>query len=280
MAKPVKTSGSGGSGGSGKKSGGTKGVTLNGTEGADTLFGGAGNDTLYGNGGNDSLYGYDGNDYLVGGDGDDFLDGGSNYDQMDGGAGNDTYVVDHASDFIVERYDGGIDTVLSSISYTIMNSEIENLTLIGDGAIDGVGTFVDNRLTGNSASNRLDGREGNDVIDGKGGADVLIGGSGADTFAFTTAIGGGNVDQILDFEAGIDRIALDGSVFGGLAAGALDPSVFAIGSSAADADDRIVYDPATGILSFDADGIGGAEAIAFATLQPGLDLSAASFIVI
>ena len=166
MAKPVKTSDTGGSGGSTRKSGGTKGVTRTGTAGADNLVGGEGNDTLYGYGGNDSLFGYGGNDYLVGGDGDDFLDGGTNYDQMDGGAGNDTYVVDHVSDFIVERFDGGTDTVLSSISYQIMNDQIENLALTGGGATDGSGTWLDNQLTGNAAANRLDGREGNDLIDG------------------------------------------------------------------------------------------------------------------
>ena len=276
MAKPVKTTGSGGSG---KKSGSTKGVTLTGTEGADTLFGGPGNDTLDGRGGNDRLYGLDGNDYLFGGAGDAFLDGGSNYDHMDGGAGNDTYVVDHVNDYIVERYDGGTDTVLSSISYQIINSEIENLTLIGDAAIDGIGHYGDNRLTGNGAANRLDGGWGNDIIDGKGGNDVLVGGPGADAFVFTTAIGVGNVDTILDFEAGTEWIALDDAVFVGLAPGALDPSAFVVGTAAADADDRIIYDPTTGVLSFDADGVGGADAIAFAVLQPNLDLSAAAFVV-
>ncbi|HEX8654203.1 MAG TPA: calcium-binding protein [Allosphingosinicella sp.] len=270
--------GGGGKSGGGGKTGGTKGVTLVGTEAADALRGGDGNDVLDGRGGNDALYGGAGNDYLIGGLGDDRLDGGTNYDQMDGGAGNDTYVVDHASDFVIERIDGGTDSVESSVSYALM-PELENLALTGGAAIDGTGSWRDNQLGGNGAANRLDGREGNDVIDGGLGADALTGGLGADLFAFTAALGGGNVDTIADFAAGSDRIALDDAVFAGLAPGALAAGAFATGA-AADADDRIVYDPTTGALSFDADGLGGAAAATFATLQPGLALGAADIVVI
>ena len=56
--------------------------------------------------------------------------------------------------------------------------------------------------------------------------------------------------------AGTDRIALDDAVFTGLGLGALNANAFVIGTAAADADDRIVYDSATGALSFDADGTG------------------------
>ena len=255
----------------------TKPLNLVGTEGAETIVGGEGNDIIDGRGGNDYLLGAGGNDYLIGGTGDDRLDGGTNYDQMDGGAGNDTFVVDHVSDFVIERIDGGTDTVLSSVSYTL-NPQLENLTLTGAGLIDGTGTWLDNQLTGNIASNRIDGREGNDLIDGGLGADTLTGGLGADTFAFTSALGGG-VDRILDFVSGTDRIALDDARFSGLALGALPAGAFQVGA-AVDADDRILYNPATGALSFDADGAGGAGALIFATVQPGLAIGAADFIVI
>jgi Ca2+-binding RTX toxin-like protein len=256
-----------------------KGVRRTGTEGADILTGTDGNDTLEGRGGNDNLFGGAGNDYLLGGLGDDRLDGGTNYDQMDGGAGNDTYVVDHASDFIIERTDGGTDSVQSSVSFTLF-PELENLTLTGTAAINGTGSWRDNSLTGNAGANRIEGREGNDTIDGGAGADILVGGLGADLFAFTTALGGGNVDSIADFAPGVDRIALDDAVFAGLAPGALNPAAFVAGTAAADADDRIVYDRATGTLSYDADGLGGLDAVTFATLQPGADLTAAGIVVI
>lgn len=266
---------------SGAKGGGkpVKGLTLFGTEGADTLTGNDGNDILDGRAGDDRLFGGLGNDYLVGREGDDILDGGSNYDQMDGGFGNDVFVVDHLGDYIIERIDGGTDTVLSSVGWTLI-PEVENLTLTGAASIHGIGSWRDNQLTGNAAANRLDGREGNDLIDGGAGADLLIGGLGADVFAFTAPLGLGNVDSIVDFEPGADRIALDDALFAGLALGALPAEAFRVGTAAADMDDRILYDPATGTLSFDADGLGGAEAVAFATLQPGLAIGAADFIVV
>ncbi|HEV2818425.1 MAG TPA: calcium-binding protein [Allosphingosinicella sp.] len=270
---------SGAKSGAGKTTGRIKGVNLVGTEGGEALVGGEGNDVLDGRGGNDLLLGAGGNDYLIGRDGDDRLDGGANYDQMDGGAGNDTYVVDHGGDLIVERAGEGVDTVLSSVSYAL-NLELEHLALTGNGSIDGIGNYRDNQLTGNAAANRLDGREGNDAIDGGQGADVLTGGLGADVFAFTAPLGAGNVDAILDFAPGVDRIALDDATFAGLAPGVLPIEAFRVGAAAEDADDRILYDPATGTLSFDADGIGGLDAVAFATVQPALAIAASDFAVI
>jgi Ca2+-binding RTX toxin-like protein len=64
-------------------------------------------------------------------------------------------------------------------------------------------------------------------------------------------------------------------IVGNLAAGA-----FRTGTAAQDGDDRIIYDPVTGALLFDMDGIGGAAAVQFATLNAGLNLSAADFQVI
>jgi Ca2+-binding RTX toxin-like protein len=68
-------------------------------------------------------------------------------------------------------------------------------------------------------------------------------------------------------------------VFAGLAPGGLPAGAFRTGSSAQDADDRIIYDAATGALYFDGDGNGGGAAIQFATLGTGLSLAASDFIV-
>ena len=62
--------------------------------------------------------------------------------------------------------------------------------------------------------------------------------------------------------------------------GALGANAFHTGSAAHDADDRIIYDSATGQLFFDADGSGGGAAVQFATLSPGLGLTASDFQVI
>ena len=64
-------------------------------------------------------------------------------------------------------------------------------------------------------------------------------------------------------------------LMGGLYAGA-----FHVGAAAADADDNVIYNSVTGALMFDADGSGAGAAIQFATLQAGLALTAADFLVI
>lgn len=264
------------------KGGGTKTQKFGivGTELADSIYGTERNDTIDARGGNDNIFAGGGNDFIVGGAGDDVINGGSGYDHMDGGAGNDTYVVDNGSDLIVERIDGGTDTVVTFINFQLFHSELENLTLAGGTAYAGFGNYRDNQLTGNGIGNRLEGKEGNDVIDGRDGGDVLVGGLGADTFAFSTAPSAANVDQILDFQAGVDKIALDDAAFAGLAPGALAAEAFAVGTAAADADDRILFDAATGAIRFDADGVGGVEAVLFATVQAGVVLTASDFAVI
>ena len=85
---------------------------------------------------------------------------------------------------------------------------------------------------------------------------------------------------IVDFAAGTDKIALDDAVFTGLGLGALTASAFVTGTAAGDADDRIIYDSATGQLYFDADGNGAGAAILFATLQGAPALTASDFLVI
>jgi Ca2+-binding RTX toxin-like protein len=107
-----------------------------------------------------------------------------------------------------------------------------------------------------------------------------MGRAGNDIFAFTTALGAGNVDQVGDFVAGTDKVQLENAIFTGLAAGALPAGAFVTGTAAADASDRIIYNNATGALLFDVDGVGGAAAVQFATLQSLPAISAADFVVI
>ena len=145
-----------------------------------------------------------------------------------------------------------------------------------------------NGLTGNGAANTLTGRLGNDVIDGGagddslyggGGNDSLRGGTGSDGFYFDTAPNAAaNVDQILDFDVLADTIFLDRSVFAGIPAnGPLHAGGFREGTAARDADDRILYDSATGNIFYDADGNGAGAAIQFAQVTPGTALTSLDF---
>ena len=111
-------------------------------------------------------------------------------------------------------------------------------------------------------------------------ADTLSGFAGIDTFAFTTALGAGNIDLIADFQKGVDKIAIDNAIFTGLAAGALSADAFRAAAAAGDASDRILYNAANGALLFDPDGNGVLAAIHFATLQGAPALGAGDFIVI
>lgn len=156
-------------------------VTVNGrytiikgyTNGADVLNGTAFDDEMNGKGGNDRLYGGAGNDILDGGGG-----GQLDVDIMSGGSGDDTYIVDSTRDQVSENTGDGIDTVRSSVSYTL-SAAVENLVLLGT-AVEGIGNATDNEITGNGVNNTLTGMAGHDSIFGGGGADTIYGGNGGD----------------------------------------------------------------------------------------------------
>ncbi|MFJ5488029.1 calcium-binding protein [Hansschlegelia beijingensis] len=209
---------------------------------------------------------------LTGNAGANDLDGGAGADTMTGGLGDDDYYVDNAGDRVIETKDQGLDRVYSSVTFSLAGQHVERLALTGLANVNGTGNSLDNQLVGNGGSN---------VLDGGGGKDRLAGGAGADTFAFTTAIKASNVDTITDFVAADDTIRLENGVFVGLATGALAAGAFYVGAAAHDADDRIIYDQASGSLFFDRDGTGGAyAAVRFAILENQTAITAADFVVV
>jgi Ca2+-binding RTX toxin-like protein len=123
-------------------------------------------------------------DHINGGGGNDTLDGRGGNDVLKGGAGNDTYIID-AGDLVDETTGSGIDTIRAAFTLDLDNTDhvrgvIENLTLVGAGAVDGTGTTGSNVMTGNAGANRLMGDGGNDTLFGFGGNDTLDGGLGID----------------------------------------------------------------------------------------------------
>jgi trimeric autotransporter adhesin len=118
---------------------------------------------------------------LTGNAGNNTLNGGVGNDTMAGGAGNDTYVVDATGDVVNEAANEGTDLVQSAVSWTL-GANVENLTLTGTSATNGIGNGLANVITGNSANNRLEGGAGHDTLVGGGGVDTLVGGIGDDSY--------------------------------------------------------------------------------------------------
>ncbi len=124
------------------------------------------------------------------------VDGGAGADTLRGLDGNDTYVVDESV-----TGSGGIDTVLSSITFSLADSvhakgPIENLVLTGTGAINGTGNALANHITGNSAANVLDGGTGADTLVGGLGNDVYVVDNAGDVVSEASALAG-EIDTVL-----------------------------------------------------------------------------------
>jgi serralysin len=143
----------------------------------ENLQGSGFGDALYGNTGDNALKGGAGSDKLYGDKGNDVLDGGSGADAMFGQVGNDIYYVNSSKDIVSEKAGEGLDTVRSSVSWTLTSS-VEQLRLLGQVNINGIGNELNNLLVGNGGDNRLN---------GGAGSDRLIGGSGTDTASYSNA---------------------------------------------------------------------------------------------
>jgi Ca2+-binding RTX toxin-like protein len=144
------------------------------------------------------------------------------------------------------------------------------------------GTSAHDRILGNVGKDVLKGRAGHDTLGGGIGRDTLYGGAGHDVFVFDSKLNKKtNVDFIGDFSSRDDAIHLNHAIFTKLGKiGKLKKAFFKVSESAEDANDYLVYNRETGILSYDADGLGSKKAIAFAKFNAGTLLKASDFIVI
>ncbi|RZI57229.1 MAG: hypothetical protein EOP37_21080 [Rubrivivax sp.] len=149
-----------------------------------------------GNALNNMITGNAANNTLSGGAGNDTLDGGAGNDTMNGGTGDDVFVVGATSDVVNELANEGIDTVQSSVNWTL-SSNLEHLMLTGT-ATSGTGNASNNALTGNAGANTLTGAAGNDTLQGGLGNDSLVGGAGADVYVYNK---GDGTDTIQDSDS-------------------------------------------------------------------------------
>jgi Ca2+-binding RTX toxin-like protein len=133
---------------------------------------------------------------------DNVMVGNSAANQLTGGAGNDTYVIG-AGDTVIEAANAGIDTVQTSVAWTL-GTNVENLTLTGTAAVSGTGNALANVLIGNAGNNILTGGDGNDTLSGGKGNDALNGGIGNDIFQVAR---GDGQDTITDASGTGDRLS-------------------------------------------------------------------------
>jgi Ca2+-binding RTX toxin-like protein len=129
----------------------------------------------------DNFIGSNLQDTLKGGAGNDIFTGAGGKDSLVGGKGHDIYIVKTTGDTIAEQTTEGLDTVETSVDYSLETiANVEYLTLTGKANLKGTGNNINNRITGNSANNSLIGNAGNDTLVGNAGNDSLQGGEGKD----------------------------------------------------------------------------------------------------
>lgn len=289
------------------------GVVLIGTDGEEMIVGTDGNDIIDGKAGIDILMGGAGNDILSS-SGSSWLYGDSGKDTFnltggwhviaDWNSAEDTLNVSFGSRVSVVTHLSSNDFTLT----TAQNISVENANnagtiflsgyysndrLTGSAGVDILyGDSGDDVLIGNAGNDNLDGGQGNDTLlggagddtlNGGDGNDTLTGGAGSDTF---TLFGNNQVDRlgittITDFVSGFDKIMLINSDIYNYnnprSSFLADELVQGAGAVALDANDHFIFDSTTGVLSFDSDGNGAAEAVQFATLQGVTQLSIEDF---
>ena len=196
-------------------SGGGGNDTLEGGEGSDLLSGDQGDDILVGGGsfdsadysnsgagvtvdlsiivgqntiasGVDTLSGIEGligsfhADVLRGDGGNNLLDGRTGADTLQGRGGDDSYQVDNVGDVVIEEVDGGLDSITSTVNFSLP-ANVEILSLVSDSAATtATGNALNNTLLGNFQANDLSGGSGDDFIAGNSGSDILRGDDGQD----------------------------------------------------------------------------------------------------
>ena len=279
---------------------------LAGLAGADALDGGLGTDTAtyaasaasvnvslatgHGGGGDaqgDTLINIEN---LTGSAFNDTLEGNAGNNVLAGGVGIDLASFEHAAAGVnvslavtaaQNTLGAGTDTLsgFENLTGSAFNDTLTGSMALLTSFMGGAGNDI---INGGAGNDTLQGGAGTDTLKGGTGNDTLTGGMDADYFVFDTALNAlTNVDDLTDFEVGIDQIGLENSIFTKLAAtGALSADFFHVGAGAADLNDFIIYDDATGALYYDSNGSASGHQVQFAHLDPGLTLTHSDFFVV
>ncbi|WP_409026377.1 calcium-binding protein [Janthinobacterium sp. SUN098] len=131
----------------------------------------------------------------------DVINGTAGADLLEGLGGDDTYYVNHSGDFIVERGNGGNDTVYTSVDYTVADN-VEYVRLASAGL----------KVTGSAYNNNVFyvDTPGGNVLDGAGaGNSVTYSGASTGVTAVFAPVGGP-----LTARPGVDVLSNFGMLFG------------------------------------------------------------------
>jgi uncharacterized protein len=233
-------------------------------------------------------------------------------DRIYGTDGDNVFAPGAGSDIVYAE--GGVDTLDYSAAAGAVFADISAFTVFESTAVTGIvsagstflstdyvfafenltGSAFGDRLYGNAEANTINGGAGDDIIYGGAGADVLIGGlgndaligeagadimtggGGADRFFFSTPLDG-VVDIITDFGNGVDQLFIQRTAFG-LAPGS-SVNLVVNGPATVLLAPTFLYNSASGVLSFDADGSGAGAAVDFANIGPNIGLSVGDIVL-
>lgn len=262
--------------------------------GGGTADGGLGDDTIYAHHAQGTIYGGEGNDIVGVSDGQFRIESGTGADVIEayrsandiyGGAGNDTITVSEGNNTV--RGEDGDDTITVSWgnnavyggdgSDTITASTGNNL--IDAGAGDDVIVCLNGEalVLAGAGNDRIEVGAGNTTINAGDGADWIVLGYDTQTLRFETL--DGEIDTVLRFNYGQDRLEFSGSLFAGLTSGKLAAEYFAREEADA-AHGQFVYSSQTGILSWDADGNGAGAAQQITKLYGVLWLASSDIMIV
>jgi Ca2+-binding RTX toxin-like protein len=265
---------------------------------ANYLFGASGNDTLIGLDGNDTLDGGEGNDSIDAGSGNDIIYA-TIEDTIDGGIGNDTVSFEKVTGYFSLTLTNSLASIetlyLSDNSNAYRDNQTGRVIYGLDGFDEIYGNGGDDTIYGGAGIDDIYGGDGNDVLHagdgvidylngGEGNDNIYIGtgenditlGSGQDTIFIGVALNGFTRKTVTDF-ALEDKIAFSKGVFTKLVNISAQNIVVATNAVAIDSNDFIIYDKASGLLSYDKDGNGEAVAVVLMGLSNNLNITAANF---